>query len=115
MAPLNLLNTVIGKFSIWIIGVLVVTLMSLAGWIALLKADIKVEQAQRREIEDALALQSSLIEANRASYETNLKSANAAALKVKIEYKTKVKIIEKWRETNATCEDALGYLNTYNF
>jgi hypothetical protein len=111
----NPLSFVTGKASLWIMAGLFTALLGMWTWVYLLKADLKVEQSERREIENALALQSSLIEANRASYETNLKSANAAALKVKIEYKTKVKIIEKWRDTNATCNDALGYLNTYNF
>ncbi|MCX6076441.1 MAG: hypothetical protein NTW78_06070 [Campylobacterales bacterium] len=115
MGAFNPLSFVTGKFSIWIIGVLVATSMSLAGWIYLLKADIKVEQAERREIENALALQSSLIEANRASYETNLETAKEQQQRVKIEYKTKVKIIEKWRDSNATCSGSIAYLNSYNF
>lgn len=111
----NLISSAFGSVTTWIIAALVAALIGMWGWVYLLKADIKVEQSERREIENALALQSSLIELNRASYETNLKSANAAALKVKVEYKTKVQIIEKWRDTNATCSDSIAYLNSYNF
>lgn len=108
MGAFNPLSFVTGRASLWIIGVLVTTSMSLSGWVYLLKADIKVEQSERREIQNAIALQSSIIE-------TNLRTAKEQQQRVKIEYKTKVKIIEKWRDTNATCDDALGYLNTYNF
>jgi len=115
MGAFNLLSFATGKGSLWIIGILVATSMSLAGWVYLLKADIKVEQSERREIQNALALQSSIIETSRATYEANLQTAKEQQQRVKIEYKTKVKIIEKWKENNATCNDALGYLNTYNF
>jgi len=97
MGAFNLLSFVTGKVSLWIMAGLVAVVIGMWGWVYLLKTDIKVEQAklkveqaERREIENALTLQSSLIDANRASYETNLKSANTAALKVKIEYKTKI-------------------------
>lgn len=111
----NLLSFVTGKFSVWIITSLVIALVGMWTWVYLLKADIEVVRSKQRETENSLALQTALIESNRAAYEANLESAKTAQERIRVEYRTKVKIIEKWRETNATCSDAISYLNTYNF
>lgn len=111
----SLVSTTFGKSLLWIIAILLATSMSLAGWIYLLKADLKVERAEKAVMENGLLLVSVMLEENRVNYEENLKGAAVIKEKIKVEYKTKIQIIEKWRENNATCSDAMGYLNTYNF
>jgi hypothetical protein len=81
----------------------------------LLKADVNVCKAEKETLAQALAIQSTLIEANRAEYQTNLATASVTKEVIKTEYKTKIQIIEKWRENNATCPDAINHLNSYHF
>lgn len=109
----NLLSFVTGKFSIWIMAGLLTVIIGLNGYIYILKSDAQVELAEKKGIEQALSFQSSLIESNRVDYEENLEVANEKKEVVRTEYKTKIQIIEKVRETNATCEIASEYLNNY--
>jgi len=111
----NQFSFVTGKFSVWIIAGLLTALFGMWIWVYLLRADIEVARSKQRETENSLALQTALIESNRAAYEANRESAKKAQERIRVEYRTKVKIIEKWRETNATCNDAISYLNTYSF
>ncbi|MCX6076007.1 MAG: hypothetical protein NTW78_03880 [Campylobacterales bacterium] len=109
----NLISSAFGSLTTWIIAALIAALIGMWSWVYLLKADIKVEQSERREIENALALQSSLIELNRVNDEENLKVIEQKKAIIQIKYKTQIQIIEKRIETNATCESASEYLNNY--
>lgn len=119
---LNLVNFVTGKAAVWVVGVLAAVVLGMSGWVYMLKADVKrceaeirEAKAEQRAAQSALDIQNSIIEANRAEYEASLKVAKEQKQKVKVEYKERVQIIEKWREINATCPNAMRYLNTYTF
>ena len=119
---LNLVNFVTGKAAVWVVGILAAVVFGMFGWVYTLKADvkrceaeIKEAKAEQRAVQSVLDIQNSIIEANRAEYEASLKVTKEQKQKVRVEYKTRVEIIEKWRENNATCPNAMRYLNAYTF
>lgn len=129
----SLLSTAFGKVSgkvfVGVIVALIAVNLGLLSWIYLLNADIKILnadikmlnadvnvcKAEKETLTQASEIQNSIIEANRAEYQTNLATASATKEVIKREHKTKIQIIEKWRENNATCPDAISYLNSYHF
>lgn len=111
-----------GKVFMGVIVALVVVNLGLLSWIYLLNADIKILKsdvnvckAEKETLTQASEIQNSIIEANRAEYQTNIATASVTKEVIKREYKTKIQIIEKWRENNATCPDAISHLNSYHF
>jgi hypothetical protein len=108
----------LGLLRFWregIIAFLTISLLSMIWHCSLVKKDLITEKAERAGIETALNMQSGMIESNRVEYEGNLKTANERKNKVFTEYKTKTQVIYQWRENNATCDDAIRYLNNYPF
>jgi hypothetical protein len=112
---MNPISIIIGKISGWLIVGLIVAIIGMGGVIYILRADLKVAQSKSKLAEEKLAIQNALIEANRIEYEKNLADAKASKEIVRVETKLKIKIVEKWRETNATCIDSINYLNAYTF
>jgi len=107
---------VIHNHVILLIGsILVATFMSLAFWIYTLKTDLKVEKLEREGIEAALTAQSTLIESNRVEYEENLENANKTNVVIKNRYVDKIKVIEKWRDANVSCQDAMFSVDNYSY
>ena len=144
MGALGLVNFATGKAVVWVGGVLVAAVFCMGLWVYALKSEVAICKAETREAEaaqkeaqSALKLQNSAIEANRVEYEANLKNVKEQRQKVKTEYKERVQIIEKWREsvrenntrskesvrennttkgeTNEICDNSMHYLNTYSF
>lgn len=106
-------STVIGKVMMWIIAVLIAVIVGMSGWVYVLKADIKVEKALKDGIENALTIQSGMIDANRVEYETNLDRAKQIKERTRIEYVSKIEYIEKGIDKNATCENAMQFIDNY--
>ena len=96
-------------------SILVATFISLAVWTHTLKSDLKVEKAERAGIESALTAQSTIIESNRVDYEKNLANAEKTNVVVHTRYVDKIKVIEKWRDKNVSCEDAMFSVDNYSY
>lgn len=121
---MNIISFLFGsKLSTGLTIAVTVLVLGMAGKIYLLNADLKVEKsnvkAEKAEKVQAIKAQelvSAMLEANRVEYESNLETAGEQIARLQKEHDEKTKIIEdRWRDKNATCEDAMYWLNHYNF
>lgn len=100
----------------WLTGGLIALALGLSGYVYILKADNKVTTAEKEQAIHGQELVSAMLEANRVEYEANRATAKEEVMRLQKEHTVKIKIIEnKWRDKNATCTDAMHWLNNYNF
>lgn len=111
----SLASTVIGKVMMWIIGILAATSISLAVWVYLLKADVKVEKANKAVAESNLNSITDQLTQNYLDYQVRLLDANKTNTVIHTRYIDRVKTITQWRDKNATCDDAMSDLNNYQY
>lgn len=113
----QLASTVIGKAVLWLCAFLAIAVMLMGIWVYTLKADIRVEKAERLGIEYALSVQSQMIDNNRIDYENNLKRAHDKNSRLDIRYRDRVVAIYKWKqgESNVTCDDLVDALDSYQY
>ena len=115
----NLISSAFGNITTWVIIGMSVVILGMAEYIHVLKADIKVCEVQKKSVEHDLALQNLVIESNKVDIVSRSKEVNATQIVKEIEYQTRIQVIEKWRtkyvEVNATCSDAISYINNYNY
>ncbi|GEM_PF-5957345 len=111
----SLASTVIGKVLIWIIGILVATSMSLAVWVYILKADVKVEKANKAAAEATLNSVTGQLTQNYIDYLERLSDANKTNTVVQTRFVERVKNIIQRVEVNATCDDAMSDINIYQY
>ena len=95
-----------------LIGAIIVTLL---GYIWMLKsenADLHIlEVKQHAKIKEY----ESTINSNKVDLDARTELVTKYVDKVRTEYKDRVEIIYKEVENNATCHDAMQYLNSYNY
>lgn len=118
MQPLKqLASTVSGKALLWLCAILIFVISVMGVWIYMLKADMRVEKAERAGIEYALTFQSNLIESNRADYAKNLEIAQDKNSRVDVRYRDRVVAIYQWKqgENNVTCDDLIDALDSYQY
>lgn len=97
-------------------AVIAIIIVSLLGWVYLLKADLKVAHADYKAVESALTAQSNIIESTRVDYERNLIDANKTNTVIETRYKDRVKVIYQWGEQNVTdCNSSMSFINHFNF
>lgn len=85
------------------------------GYIGVLDSRYKDLELKEQGVENALNIQSAIIESNRVDYERNLADANKTNTIIQTRYKDRVKVIYEWSEQNATCTDAMQYINHYSY
>lgn len=113
----QLASTVIGKAVLWLCAFLSIAVAVMGTWVYLLKADMRVEKAERSGIEYALSVQSQMIDTNRVDYENNLKIAQDKNSRVQIRYRDRVMAIYEWKQgdNNVTCDDLVDALDSYQY
>lgn len=63
----------------------------------------------------SLEYQSKIIYSNRAEYESNLAKAKKQAAQVRTKYIEKIKYVDRWRDKNVSCDDAMLVINHYDY
>ncbi len=98
-----------------IIAVLAITISVMTLMYKNLQLDNAKTLSELQQYKQALSYQNEQIETNKADYVRNMADANKTKEIVRTEYKTRTEKIYIFGEHNATCNEAMSYLNHYDF
>jgi len=104
-----------GKFYMPIIITLLLTLTGTWVYVYVLQTEIKIIESQKILSDGMLELANKRILDNKTEYEENLKIATIRNETLKKDFETKIKNIKKWEVKNVSCEDAVKYVDDYQF
>lgn len=95
---------------------------ALIGLLWKLNADIAerdLELAKRSaeiiKLKGNLKLQNEIILANKVDYLKGLEKASKANTRIEVKYKERVQAIYQWSDGNATCDNAMQYIDSYSY